>query len=122
MSCSIPLDIPVDEPVTWKQLIGDRRLATRLTECDARGWKALPLAPKELCRLFPALWDTAKAAERWTAKDPQKAYIDIIRFGGFLTLIGRRTRRAGPRRWCGMGRMDARRSRPCWGGLPRTFG
>jgi hypothetical protein len=25
--CNIPLDIPVDELVTWKQLIGDRRLS-----------------------------------------------------------------------------------------------
>jgi hypothetical protein len=26
--CKIPLDLPVDELLTWKQLIGDRRLAT----------------------------------------------------------------------------------------------
>ena len=25
--CNIPLDIPVDELVTWKQLIGDRRMS-----------------------------------------------------------------------------------------------
>jgi hypothetical protein len=57
--------------VTWKQLTGDRRLSDALAECDATGWDALPLAPKELTRLFPALWDTTKAAERWLAKNPQ---------------------------------------------------
>jgi hypothetical protein len=34
--CNIPLDIPVDELVTWKQLTGDRRLSDALAECDAR--------------------------------------------------------------------------------------
>jgi hypothetical protein len=52
---SIPLDIPVDELVTWKQLTGDRRLSDALAECDAKGWDALPPAPKELNRLFPQL-------------------------------------------------------------------
>jgi hypothetical protein len=31
---------------------------------EARGWDALPLAPRELTRLLPQLWQTAKAAER----------------------------------------------------------
>jgi len=45
--CSIPLDIPVDELVTWKQLTGDRRLsddwrnATRGTGMRCRWSKAL---------------------------------------------------------------------------------
>jgi hypothetical protein len=77
--CSIPLDIPIDELVTWKQLTGDRRLSEALAECDQRGWDALPLAAKELCRLFPHLWATKKAAERWIVKNPPKAYRDIIR-------------------------------------------
>ena len=80
--CSIPLDLPIDELVTWKQLTGDRRWSDALAECDARGWDALPLASKELCRLFPGLWATKKAAERWIAKNPPKAYRDIIRVGG----------------------------------------
>jgi hypothetical protein len=70
--CNIPLDIPVDELVTWKQLTGDRRLSDAMAECDASGWDALPLAPRELAGLFPALWTTRKAAERWTAKNPQR--------------------------------------------------
>jgi hypothetical protein len=82
--CSIPLDLPVDELVTWKQLTGDRRLSDALAECDERGWHALPLAANELCRLFPALWATKKAAERWLEKDPLKAYRDIIRVWGVL--------------------------------------
>ena len=42
--CSIPLDLPVDELVSWKQLTGDRRLPNALDECDEKGWAALPLA------------------------------------------------------------------------------
>jgi broad specificity phosphatase PhoE len=82
--CSIPLDLPIDELVTWKQLIGDRRLADALAECDERGWDALPLAAKELSRLFPDLWATKKAAERWIVKNPPEAYRDIIRVWGVL--------------------------------------
>jgi hypothetical protein len=82
--CSIPLDIPINELVTWKQLIGDRRLSDALAECDARGWNALPLAAKEMSRLFPTVWATKKAAERWTAKNPPEAYRDIIRVWGVL--------------------------------------
>ena len=68
--CSIPLDLPVDELVTWKQLTGDRRLSDALAECDERGWDALPLAARELYRLFPSLWTTRKAAKRWLEKEP----------------------------------------------------
>jgi hypothetical protein len=82
--CNVPLDIQVDELVTWSQLTGDRRLSDALAACDARGWDALPLAPKELTRLFPALWATKKAAERWTAKNPPEAIRDIIRVWGVL--------------------------------------
>ena len=82
--CSIPLELPVDELVTWKQLTGDRRLSDARAECDERGWDALPLAPKELTRLFPDLWPTNKTAERWAAKNPPKAYRDIIRVWGVL--------------------------------------
>jgi hypothetical protein len=82
--CNIPLDLPVDELVTWKQLTGDRRWSNALAECDERGWDALPLAAKELCRLFPVLWATKKAAERWIVKNPLDAYRDIIRVWGVL--------------------------------------
>ena len=51
--CSIPLDLPIDELVTWKQLIGDRRLSDALAECDVRGWAALPLAAKKVERALP---------------------------------------------------------------------
>lgn len=83
--CNIPLDIPVDEPVTWKQLIGDRRLVDALAECDKRGWDVLPLAAKELPRLFPDFWTSAKAAERWLAKNPLDPHCDNIRVWGVLT-------------------------------------
>jgi hypothetical protein len=48
-----------------------RRPSDALAECDERRWDALPLAAKELSRLFPNLWATQKAAERWLAKNPQ---------------------------------------------------
>jgi len=60
---------PRNSLVTWKQLIGDRRLSGALAECDARGWDALPLAAKKLCWLFPRLWDTEKAAEHWAREE-----------------------------------------------------
>ena len=82
--CSIPLGLPVDELVTWKELTGDRRLRDALAECDAKGWDALSLAAKELTRLFPALWETRKAAEHWTAKNPPEANRNIIRVWGVL--------------------------------------
>jgi hypothetical protein len=75
-----PLDIPVDELLTWKPLIGDRRLSDALAECDELGWDALPLTAKEMSRLFPHLWATKKSAERWLAKNPPEPCRDIIRF------------------------------------------
>ena len=57
--CSIPLGLPVDELVTWRELIGDRRLRDALAECDTRGWDALSLAAKEL-RFF-----ADGAAKKW---------------------------------------------------------
>ena len=74
--CNIPLDLPVDELVTWKQLAGDRRLSDALAKCDERGWDALPLAAKEMSRLFPNLWATKKAAKRWLEKEPLNAHRD----------------------------------------------
>src|SRR5262249_48672957 len=47
-----------------------------------------PEAPKELAWLFPELWPMKKAAERWTAKNPQRLIEILLRFGGFLTLTG----------------------------------
>jgi hypothetical protein len=68
--CNIPLDIPVDELVTWRELVGDSRLADALAACEERGWDVLPLAPNKLNHLFPELWGTARAAERWLSKNP----------------------------------------------------
>jgi hypothetical protein len=93
--CSIPLGLPVDELVTWRELTGDRRLADALAECDMRGWNALSLAPKELNRLFPTLWETRKAAEHWVAKNPPEASSNIIRVWGVLNTY----RPSGQRRW-----------------------
>jgi hypothetical protein len=40
------------------------------------------LAAKEMCRLFPHLWETKKAVGRWIAKNPPEAYRDLIRVWG----------------------------------------
>ena len=82
--CNIPLDIPVDELVTWRELVGDGRLAQALEACEKNGWEALPLAAKELHRLFPDLWRTRKAAEDWARKNPLNSLLSIIRVWGVL--------------------------------------
>jgi hypothetical protein len=43
--CNIPLDIPVDELMTWRELAGDDRLEQTLALCEEKGWDTLPLAP-----------------------------------------------------------------------------
>ena len=99
--CNIPLNIPVDELVTWRELVGDSRLADALAACEEQGWDALPLAAKQLHRLFPELWGTKKAAEDWARKNPLDPYTPTIRVRpeiiestfdrviyGFTTLLG----------------------------------
>jgi hypothetical protein len=49
----------------------------------------------ELGPLFPNLWGSPKAAERWLAKTPHRHIEILLGFGGFLTLIALRARRAG---------------------------
>jgi hypothetical protein len=55
-----------------------------------------PLAPTELIRLFPELWGTEKAAERWLSKNPLDPLISIIRLWGVLADYRRSGRH---RRW-----------------------
>jgi hypothetical protein len=38
--CNIPLGLPVDDLVTWRQLAGDHRLAQALEVCEENGWDA----------------------------------------------------------------------------------
>jgi hypothetical protein len=47
-------------------------LAKALEACEENGWEALALAPKELTRLFPDLWEAKKAAERWGGEEPPR--------------------------------------------------
>jgi hypothetical protein len=82
--CNVPLDLPVDELVTWRQLVGDNRLVEALAVCDEQGWDALPLAAKELTRLFPEVWRTRKAAEDWRRKNPLNSLVSVIRVWGVL--------------------------------------
>ena len=73
-----------DPPRGENALSAQRCLSDALAECDAPGLDALPLAPRELARQFPLLWQTAKAAESWIAKNPPEAIRDIIRVWGVL--------------------------------------
>ena len=91
--CNIPLDIPVDELVTWRELAGDGRLLKALETCEEKGWEALPLAPEKLSELFPELWGTAKAAERWLGNNPLDPMISIIRLWGVIHFYRPRGRR-----------------------------
>ena len=57
------------------QLTGNRRLSDALAGCDEKGWDALPLAEKEMARLFPRQRRPPNAG---SAKTPG-AYRDLIR-------------------------------------------
>jgi hypothetical protein len=65
---------------------------------------------------LPHLWATAKAAERWNAKNPLEAYIDIIRVWGVIVGYKPRTQRPWSRALVRHGEMQARRSQRCSGG------
>jgi len=90
--CNIALGIPVDELVTWRELAGDERLADALAECEERGWDALPLSAGELWELFPELWSTTKAAEKWLGNNPLNPMEGIIRLWGVIVAYRRRGR------------------------------
>jgi hypothetical protein len=85
--CNIPLDVPVDELVTWKQLIEDDRLKAAIAQCDARGWDALPLTAKALNATFPELWGSQNAARRWLEKKPLDRSRDTIRLWGLFEYL-----------------------------------
>jgi hypothetical protein len=92
--CNIPLDIPVDELVTWRELVGDGRLARVLEACEENGWEALPLAPEKLSELLPEIWGTEDAAEAWLRKNRLNPLISIIRLWAvFVDYKPRRQRR-----------------------------
>ena len=94
--CNIPLDIPVDELVTWRQLARDGRLAQALEACEKNGWEALPLAPGKLSELLPELWSTEGAAEAWLRKNRLNPSISLIR----LWAVFVEYKPKWQRRWC----------------------
>jgi hypothetical protein len=83
----------VDELVTWRELVGDDRLADALAECEERGWDALSLSAGELAELLPELWSTAKAVERWLGNNPLNPMNGIIRLWGVIHLYRPKERR-----------------------------
>ena len=119
--CNIPLDIPIDVLVTWRELAGDGRLARALEACEENGWEALPLAATELTRLFPELWATQRAAEDWAGNNPLNPNISIIRLGGLFTFTDPGgDGGSGPGGWSDTGLIRVWHSPPCWGSPPRT--
>jgi hypothetical protein len=60
------------------------RVQASAGEVREEGWEALPLTAQEMSRLFPSVWATPKAAERWFVKNPPEAHRDIIRVWGVL--------------------------------------
>jgi len=52
--CNIPLDIPVDELVTWRELAGDGRLAKTLQACKEEGWMRSLWRPKSYTACSPS--------------------------------------------------------------------
>jgi hypothetical protein len=74
-------------------LAGDDRLEEALAFCEKKGWDALPLAPESMTELFPELWGTAKAAERWLGNNPLDPVISIIRLWGVIHFYRPRGRR-----------------------------
>ena len=105
--CNIPLDIPVDKLVTWRELVGDGRLARALEACEENGWEALPLAAEPLSDLLPELWSTPKAAERWMGNNPLNPNISIIRLWGVIHLYRPQGRRPLCPRALSIARMPA---------------
>jgi hypothetical protein len=94
--------------------VGDDRLEEALALCEENGWDALPLAPESMTELFPELWGTAKAAERWLGNNPLNPVISIIRLWGLLSPIAAPAGGgAGQRRWCGTGPIRGWRSPRC---------
>jgi len=80
--------------VTWRELVGDGRLARALEACEEKGWEALPLAAGKLSDLFPELWGTESAAEAWLRKNRLNPSISIIRLWAvFVDYKPRRRRR-----------------------------
>ena len=99
-----------------------RRIRQGIAGCDDQGWDALPLAAKEMSRLFPNLWATKKAGERWTVKNPPRAYRDIIRVWGVLNTY----RPPGQTSWSKAlvrhGADPGAALAGCWGWAPIKFG
>jgi hypothetical protein len=48
-------------------------------QAEQRGWRAPPLAPAELARLFPELWGREKAAQRYLEGPLAKAWFELHR-------------------------------------------
>jgi hypothetical protein len=68
-------------------------LRTRPRPLEENRWEALPSRPIELSGLFQDLWGSAKAAERWLAKNPPDATRNIIRVWGVFDYKPKRQRR-----------------------------
>jgi hypothetical protein len=68
-----PTRLAVDRLVTW-----DALMPNRLEQALLRTGGVLPLSRSELARVFPDLWPTPKAVERWLAHERQKGPQTLI--------------------------------------------
>jgi hypothetical protein len=82
--CSVPLDIPVDELVTWKQLIGDRRLSDALGDATRGAGTHCRWRRRSCAGSFPACGIRRRPPSIGPGKNPPEAYRDIIRVWGVL--------------------------------------
>jgi hypothetical protein len=94
--CNIPLDIPIDRLVTWRQLAGDSRLVDGLAACEENGWEALPLAAQS-CGTRPEQPRAGRARTHWTP-----LYL-LLDFGVFLWTTSPSDSGAGAARGGGAG-------------------
>jgi hypothetical protein len=59
-------DVTVDQVVPWQDLLEPSRL-----EQAAKRGNAVPLSPVEMHRIYPDLWSSSKAAERYLQETPK---------------------------------------------------
>ncbi len=109
--CNIPLDIPIDRLVTWRQLAGDNRVGGRARSLRGEKLGGAPLGRSEAQRAVPGAVAHARAAEGWLRNNPLDPSYLLLGFGVFLWTTNPSGSGAGAGRghWCGTGPMRGQR-------------
>lgn len=92
---NIPVDIPVDELLTWDEIMNGIRLEQAWEGVDG----VLPLSPAWLTVAFPALWQTAAAAKQDVLKFFKKYATPNSIYIGSSILFKFQYKAACQRRW-----------------------